>query len=84
MIVSDTGMPETDGYEFIKMVRSLPRGQGSRTPALALTAFARTEDRTRAMHAGFTLHLSKPIDASALVAIVGSLSGRIGGAVNDV
>ncbi len=83
VIISDIGMPETDGYEFIRMVRSLPRSQGARTPALALTAFARSEDRTRAMHAGFSLHLSKPIDATELVAIVGSLSGRIGGPVED-
>jgi CheY-like chemotaxis protein len=79
VIISDIGMPDTDGYEFIKMVRSLPREEGGRTPALALTAFARSEDRTRAMHAGFNLHLSKPIDASELVAIIGNLSGRIGG-----
>lgn len=80
VIISDIGMPGTDGYELMRMVRSLPKDQGGRTPALALTAFARAEDRTRAMHAGFNLHLSKPIDGRELVAIVGSLSGRIGGA----
>ncbi len=80
-IISDIGMPGADGYEFIRRVRSLPKDEGARTPALALTAFARAEDRTRAMHAGFNLHLSKPIDGNELVAIVGSLSGRIGGTV---
>ncbi|MDP2274347.1 MAG: ATP-binding protein [Archangium sp.] len=80
VIVSDIGMPGVDGYQFIKNVRSLPKDRGARTPALALTAFARTEDRTRALHAGFNLHLSKPIDGQELVAIIGSLSGRIGGA----
>jgi len=83
VIISDIGMPGADGYDFIRMVRSLPKDQGARTPAVALTAFARAEDRTRAMHAGFNVHLSKPIDGNELVAIVGSLSGRIGGAGKD-
>jgi CheY-like chemotaxis protein len=54
-------------------------GEGGRTPAIALTAFSRLEDRTRAMLAGFQSHLSKPVDARELLATVASLTGRIGG-----
>jgi len=78
LVLSDIGMPEKDGYEFIRTIRKLPATEGGRTPAIALTAFARSEDRTRAMMAGYQVHLSKPVEAQELVATVGSLTGRTG------
>jgi PAS domain S-box-containing protein len=77
VIVSDIGMPEIDGYSFIRSVRGLPSADGGRTPALALTAFARSEDRTRAMIAGYQIHISKPIEPHELLATVASLAGRV-------
>ncbi|HSD44663.1 MAG TPA: ATP-binding protein [Burkholderiales bacterium] len=76
VLVSDIGMPEMDGYQLLRAVRALERDRGGRLPAIALTAFARTEDRTRALRAGFLVHLSKPIEPSELVAIVASVAGR--------
>ncbi len=75
VIISDIGMPERDGYRFIREVRSLPAAEGGRTPAIALTAYARSEDRTRAMLAGYQVHVTKPFDARELVATVKSLAG---------
>jgi CheY-like chemotaxis protein len=75
VIVSDIGMPERDGYEFIRDVRSLGTSEGGRTPAIALTAFARSEDRTRAMIAGYQVHVAKPIDPQELVATIRSQIG---------
>jgi CheY-like chemotaxis protein len=65
VIVSDIGMPEVDGYAFMRRVRG--RNEGGDVPALALTAYAGSEDAARAMRAGFQEHLAKPIDAGALV-----------------
>ena len=76
VIVSDIGMPERDGYQFIRDVRSLPAAAGGRTPAIALTAFARSEDRTRAMLAGYQVHVSKPIEPQELVATIKSQLGN--------
>ncbi len=78
VLVSDIGMPGMDGYQFIRNVRSLSAEQGGKTPAIALTAFARSEDRTRAMIAGYQVHISKPIEPQELAATVGSLAGRMG------
>ena len=75
-------MPDTDGYEFIRQVRALPAAQGGRTPAIALTAFARSEDRTRAMIAGYQVHVAKPIESQELIVTVASLAGRMGAAVS--
>jgi signal transduction histidine kinase/CheY-like chemotaxis protein len=74
MIVSDIGMPDEDGYAFIRKVRALPVAQGGRTPAAALTAFARAEDRTRALRAGYQSHVSKPVESTELTAVVASLA----------
>ncbi len=79
VIVSDIGMPIADGYALIRRVRALPPERGGRTPALALTAYARAEDRVSAMVAGFQHHLSKPVAPNELIAIVASLTGRISG-----
>jgi signal transduction histidine kinase/ActR/RegA family two-component response regulator len=76
VIISDIGMPERDGYQFIKDVRGLHASQGGRTPAVALTAFARSEDRTRAMLAGYQVHISKPIEPEELVATIKSQAGH--------
>jgi PAS domain S-box-containing protein len=76
MIVSDIGMPEQDGYEFIRKVRALTPEQGGRTPAAALTAFARSDDRTRALRAGFQSHIAKPVDSTELAAVVASLAAK--------
>jgi CheY-like chemotaxis protein len=70
VLVSDIGMPGTDGYRFLASVRELGSGRGGRAPAIALTAFARSEDRTRALRAGFLVHVSKPVDPSELAALV--------------
>ncbi len=79
VILSDIGMPDVDGYAFIRQVRKLPACEGGRIPAIALTAFARSEDRTRAMIAGYQMHLSKPVEHQELIATVASLAGRTEG-----
>jgi signal transduction histidine kinase len=76
VIISDIGMPLQDGYDLIRSIRELPTEQGGKTPALALTAFARSEDRTRAVLAGYQMHLAKPVEPSELIAMVASLAGR--------
>lgn len=78
VLVSDIGMPVQDGYELMRMIRALPEEQGGRLPAAALTALARTEDRTRAMLAGFQAYVTKPVDGDELVAVVATLAGRTG------
>jgi CheY-like chemotaxis protein len=70
VIVSDIGMPEMDGYEFIKLAQ---QRTGRRIPAIALTAFARSEDRTRALQAGFIMHVAKPVEADEFLASVASI-----------
>jgi len=75
IIVSDIGMPLMDGYMFMKRVRSLDSAQRS-VPAIALTAYARAEDRLRALAAGFQMHVPKPVEASELVMVIASLAKR--------
>jgi CheY-like chemotaxis protein len=76
-LISDIGMPGQDGYQFIRAVRGLPAERGGRTPAIAVTAFARSEDRTRAMLAGYQLHIAKPIEPHELLAALASLVNRM-------
>ena len=76
VLVSDIAMPGGDGYVLIAAVRRLPPDAGGRTPAVALTAFARPQDRDRATAAGFDAHLPKPLDAAALMTVVASLAHR--------
>jgi signal transduction histidine kinase/CheY-like chemotaxis protein len=76
VILSDIAMPEEDGYSFIGKVRSLPRDKGGETPAAALSAYARDEDRAHALAAGYQMHIAKPIGASQLVTMVAKLAGR--------
>jgi CheY-like chemotaxis protein len=76
VLVSDLEMPGQSGYDLVEKVRSLPAGQGGLTPAVALTAFARPEDRVRALMAGFQAHLSKPMRPHDLAAVVADLVGQ--------
>jgi PAS domain S-box-containing protein len=76
VLISDIGMPVEDGYSLIRQVRALPPESGGEIPAVALTAFARSEDRRRALLAGFQMHLPKPVEPSELVAVVASVAGR--------
>jgi PAS domain S-box-containing protein len=78
VVVSDIGMPGEDGYALIRKVRALGPGEGGDVLAVALTAYARTEDRTRAMLAGFQTHVAKPVEPAELVAAVASLARRTG------
>jgi PAS domain S-box-containing protein len=78
VIVSDIGMPGQDGYALMRAVRSLPPEQGGETPAAALTAYARAQDRRQALFAGYQSHVVKPADPAELVTVVASLAGRLG------
>ncbi|MET0682090.1 MAG: response regulator [Casimicrobiaceae bacterium] len=78
VLVSDIGMPDVDGFELLKRVRALGEAAGGKVPAIALTAFARSDDRTRALRAGFLVHVSKPVEPSELVATVATVAGRTG------
>jgi signal transduction histidine kinase/ActR/RegA family two-component response regulator len=78
VIISDVGMPGEDGYELIGKLRAAEAGHGGRIPAIALTAYARVEDRVRALNAGFQVHVPKPIEPVELLAVVASLTGRTG------
>ncbi|UJR81698.1 response regulator [Sandaracinus amylolyticus] len=81
VLVSDIGMPDRDGYSLIRAIRKLPASRGGRTPAVALTAYARSEDVERAFSAGFQRHVEKPVDLSKLISLVANLGGRsFGGA----
>jgi signal transduction histidine kinase/ActR/RegA family two-component response regulator len=74
VLISDIGMPHEDGYELIRRIRALPAARGGRVPALALTAFARVEDRMHVLRAGFQMHVPKPIEPDELIAVVASLA----------
>ncbi len=76
LLVADIGLPEEDGYALIQRVRNLPPGQGGNTAAVALTAYARVEDRLRTLSAGFQMHVPKPVEPLELVTILASLAGR--------
>jgi PAS domain S-box-containing protein len=76
VVLSDIGMPGEDGYALIRRIRALGSENIARTPAVALTAFARPEDRTRALDAGFDSHVSKPIEPNELFAAIISLAAR--------
>jgi PAS domain S-box-containing protein len=78
LLVSDIGLPKMDGYELIRRVRKQEEGRERRMPAVALTAYARVQDRMQAILAGFSTHVAKPIEANELVTVVASLAGRLG------
>jgi CheY-like chemotaxis protein len=70
ILISDIAMPLEDGYSLIRQIRKLPPEQGGLIPAIALTAYAKNEDRLLALEAGFQMHLPKPIDPDELIAVV--------------
>jgi CheY-like chemotaxis protein len=77
VLVVDIGMPEVDGYEFIRRVRARDAQRGGNVPAAALTAYARVQDRMRVLSAGFQMHIPKPIQPAELIAVVASLANRL-------
>jgi signal transduction histidine kinase len=77
ILMSDIGMPGEDGYALIKQVRALPPERGGRTPAAALTAYARDEDRGRALAAGYQLHIAKPFNPQELLAAISDLQSFV-------
>ena len=83
VLVSDIGMPNVDGYELLRLVRELGMAHGGGVPAIALTAYARAQDRTRALHAGYLVHVAKPVEPTELVATVASVVGRTGNPLRD-
>src|SRR5262249_31400182 len=76
VVVSDIGMPEEDGYRFIQNFRDWEREAGTWTPAVALTAYARAEDRLRALAAGYQIHVAKPIEPIEFAFVVAGQLGR--------
>jgi PAS domain S-box-containing protein len=77
VLVADIGMPDVDGYEFIRRVRARGAQRGGNTPAAALTAYARAQDRMRVLSAGFQIHIPKPIQPAELITVVASLGNRL-------
>ena len=78
LLISDIGMADTDGYNLIKQVRRQEEEKGEHIPAIALTAYARTQDRIRALAAGYNTHVAKPVEIKELVTVVKCLTGKIG------
>ena len=76
VVISDIGMPDEDGFSLIGKIRDLPNEQGGTVPAIALTAYARAEDRVQMLRSGFQMHLAKPVEPAELAAVVASLAGR--------
>ena len=76
LLISDIGMPDEDGYEFIRKLRALPPEEGGLTPAIALTGYASRKDRERALEAGYQQHIAKPIEQADMVAAIAALVGR--------
>jgi PAS domain S-box-containing protein len=77
VLVCDIGMQEEDGYSLIRRLRALEKKEEGALPAIALSAYARSEDRTKAIRSGFQNHLAKPVEPAELLAIVSSLAGRV-------
>lgn len=75
VILSDIGMPGQDGYSFMRELRTRPKDEGGQVPAVALTAYARPDDRFRALSSGFQMHLAKPVEVRELLQVVASLTG---------
>jgi signal transduction histidine kinase/CheY-like chemotaxis protein len=76
VLLSDIGMPDEDGYSLIRRVRTLSKERGGQIPAIALTAYARTEDRIRALEAGFQTHIAKPLEPAELIAVIKNFAKR--------
>jgi PAS domain S-box-containing protein len=82
-LVADIGMPDEDGYALMRKIRKLPSEHGRDVPALALTAFARPEDRARALTAGFQYYVAKPVEPDELAAVIASLTERLDNSTHD-
>jgi PAS domain S-box-containing protein len=82
-LVSDIGMPDEDGYFLIRELRAREPERGGDIPAIALTGYARSEDRTRALAAGFQTHVPKPVESAELIMVIASLAGRTGKASRE-
>ena len=76
-LISDISMPGEDGYELIRKVRTLTAEQGGQVPAIALTAYARTQDRLKVLSAGYQMHVPKPVEPVELATVVASLTKRL-------
>jgi PAS domain S-box-containing protein len=76
VLISDIAMPDGDGYSLLRRIRALPPEQGGQVPAAALTAYSTSEDRTKALRAGFQIYLPKPVDPAELVTVVRTLAGK--------
>jgi signal transduction histidine kinase/CheY-like chemotaxis protein len=76
LLISDIGMPEEDGYDLIRQVRAREAGRSEKIPAVALTAYARVEDRLRALTQGYNMHVPKPVEPAELAVVVASLTGQ--------
>jgi CheY-like chemotaxis protein len=76
VLLSDIEMPGEDGHSLIRRVRELPADRGGEIPAAALTAYARGEDRQKALRAGFQVHVAKPVRPEELTAVIAELAGR--------
>jgi PAS domain S-box-containing protein len=76
ILISDIGMPGVDGYDLIRQIRRLPAASGGKVPAIALTAYTRTEDRLQALRAGYDMHVPKPVELAELVAVAASVVRR--------
>lgn len=77
ILVSDIGMPDEDGYSLIRKIRAAEAGTAKHLPAVALTAFARMEDRIKALSAGYNMHIPKPVEPAELVLVIASLTSMI-------
>jgi CheY-like chemotaxis protein len=73
LILSDIGMPDMNGYDFIREVRKMEQERSKWTPAIAITAYAGSEDRQRSLIAGYQMHMAKPLEAPELIAAAASL-----------
>jgi CheY-like chemotaxis protein len=76
VLISDIGMPDEDGFELIRRVRELPAESGGEVPAIALTAYARAEDRLRVLRSGYQMHVPKPVEMAELLTVIASLVRR--------
>jgi CheY-like chemotaxis protein len=76
VLISDIGMPDIDGFELLRRLRRRNAGRGGTTPAIALTAFTRQQDKVNALHAGFEAYLAKPVEPAELIAAVARLAAE--------
>ena len=77
-MISDIGMPGEDGYSLMRRVRRWAESNGGQIPAIALTAYARADDRIKAISAGFMMHVCKPVEPVELITMVAGAAGRTG------